>query len=334
MRFNRLSRSKLRRKNRQNKVFKKKYKKVFRKRYKSRYNKRGKNNSVYYTKRKWSRYNYKRVKSLDQDRKATWIMSENLKTTIGNQAITWWMTGYGGTLPTVDPGTGGISDLKKIWWEETGTAVGNKTRGIFLENYNMEYNIVNNSEAAVHITIYNIMARRDVDSDPSSMWSAGMVDTNLKYVEAGASATPTNTLIGVTPFHSSLFCQYFRVLKTKKVRLLGGQSHYHKCKFTVKKRYDGEFFRNVDQSRKGFSYGILVVMHGQIINDSGVAQEIQYAVGSINTTLKKTIEYKLDQSENRDVTMYFNNLSNKTGVTAPAFMQPESGAIDTTMATT
>ncbi len=319
-----------------NKLKKRYKKKTFKKKgYKSRYNKSRKTYNNYYSKRKWSRYHYKRYSILDQDRKATWLMSENLKTTgIGNQAITWWLTGYGGPLPTVDPGTAGIGDLRKIWWEETGSAVGNKTRGIFLKDYQMEYNIVNNSEGAIHVTIYDIAARRDIDNDPASLWNVGLNDTALKYIEAGASTTPSNTSIGVTPFHSSLFCQYFRVMRSTKVRLLGGKAHTHKAKFAVKKRYDGEFFRSTDQTRKGFTFGILVIMHGQIINDQGSANEVQYALGSMNTTLKKTINYKLDHSENRDVIMYFNNLNNKTAVTVPVFVQPESGTIDTTMTTT
>ncbi len=304
------------------------------KKYKSRYNNRGKTYSNYYSKRKWSKWNWRRVKPLDQDRKATWLMAENLKSTIGTQAVSWWLGGYGGSIPTVDPGTGGISDLRKIWWEETGSAVGNRTRGIFLERFNFEYNIVNNAEAACHVVIYNIIARRDVDIDPFSLWSAGMADTNLKFIEAGASITPACTVIGTTPFHSSTFCQYFKVTRSQRTILLGGQSYMHKATFNIKKRIDGEFFRNIDQTRKGLSCGILVVLQGQIINDLNSAAEVQYALASINTTMKKTIEYKLDQSENRDVVMYFNNLSNKTGVTAPLFVQPESGAIDTTMTTT
>lgn len=293
---------------------------------------RKKTTNVY--KRRWNRRIYRTVKMLDQMRKATWLSSENLKTTIGNQSITWWLGGYGGTLPTSDPGTASNQDLRKLWFEETGTAIGNRTRKIFIDKMYMDYDIVNNAEAACDLTIYNIMYRKDTPLAPNQAWETGMIDIANKFIESGATITPSTTTIGVTPFHSSLFCQNIKVLKTKNVRIYGGQFYKHKVVFNIKKAIDGEWFRNTLENRGKYTFGVLLVLRGQIVNDSVSPTEIQYAVASINSTMRKTILFKVDQQENKDQLYYFNNLSNKTAVTAPLFVQPESGTIDTTMQTT
>lgn len=314
-RYNRLTRTRV------NKM--RKYKKLkYRKRKTNVYN------------RKWNSKIYRFVKNLDQMRKSTWLSSENLRTTIGNQNMTWWLGGYGGSLPTSDPGTSGVVDLAKIWFEETGTSIGNRTRKIFIDKMFMDYDIVNNAEAACDLTIYNVMYRKDQPLAPSQLWETGMVDTASKFIEAGANITPVVTTIGVTPFHSSLLCQNIKILKTKNVRIYGGQFYKHKVVFNVKKSIDGEWFRNTLIHRGNYTFGVILVLKGQIINDLNSPNEIQYAVASINTTMRKTITYKVDQQENKDQIYYYNNLSNKTAVTAPLFIQPESGIIDTTMATT
>lgn len=294
----------------------------------SRYSK--KTMSMYKNRRRYKGKLARLFNMLDQSRKSTWISSENLRTTLGNQNVSWWLSNYGQTLPTVDPGTAMNQDLPKIWWEETDSGVGNRTRKIYIDKSYMEYQIVNNSEASVEVTIYNIVYRKDCPLAPSALWENGMIDTNAKFIEAGANITPSMTTLGVTPFHSSLFCQYIKVLKGRKIKLIGGASYVHKMVYNVKRSIDGEWFRLGVENRAYFTHGILVVVKGQLMNDLNSAGEIQYAVGSINTVMKKTISWRVDATENRDKTYYYNNLSNKTGVTAPQFIKIQAGAIDNT----
>lgn len=286
------------------------------------------------TKRIYARHIRKTLSRLDkQQSRSTWVAFDRLACNNGYQAVTAHGVGYGGTYPTVDPGTQIATDIKKVFFEYTGTAIGNKTRGIIVDRINQEIEFSCASDNVANLTLYSYVARRDGSISPQDAFSHGLTDTALKVRNAVGTSTIDNTLIGVTPFQSTPFCQSYKVLGTKSITLNPGKTFKMKNIFSIKKRLDGKFFENGELWKKGVSHGVLVVLKGNLVNELGqaTAAEVQHGPAAVLMSIKETMIFKVDTTESRDTNMTFYNGANPTGLAQAVGYNPETGQVDTTM---
>jgi hypothetical protein len=117
----------------------------------------------------------------------------------------------------------------------------------------------NATNATVRITLYDIVARKDINNSsvntPDLAWKQGEADD-------GGNSTSYN-IVGVTPFSSKSFTEFFKIKKITHVLLGQGATHIHRV----------NFFPNRQISYGAFNYGAvwkdltcytMMVSHGQV----------------------------------------------------------------------
>lgn len=286
------------------------------------------------TKRMYPKHVRATLKRLDQQQtRCTWVAYDRLACNTGYQQVQTYSAGWGGSLPTVDPGNAILNDLRKIWFEYTGAAAGNQTRGIILDNIRQELEISCASDNVANLTIYTWVARRDSNVFPADAWNNGLTNVNLKASGPAASTAPTREWIGMTPYASTPFCENFKIIGTKSVTLNPGKTYKHVSVFNIKKRYDAKLFDNSCLIKKGITHGVMIVIKGNLVNEFGqaTAAEVMNGPAAVLISQKHTAIFKVDTTENRDTTMTFVNMANPTGMAQPTGVNPTTGAIDTDM---
>lgn len=285
------------------------------------------------TRRKYARHIRKTLSRLDkQQSRATWSSYLRVASSTGYQQIQSFSVGFGGALPTTDPLTPQLNDLRKIWWEYTGTATGSKTRGIVLDRINHELEISCQSENPCNITLYTYVARRDQSNAPETAWGTGLTDIMLK--QSGVTGGNVDAYHpGVTPFQSTPFCQNFKIIGTKNMTLNPGKTVKVTNSYAIKKRFDAKLFENGETYKKGITHGVLMVIKGNMVNEYGAqaAPEIMVGPTCVLVSVKENVFFKVDNTENRDTNMVFYNVANPTALVQPAGINPAAGAIDTNM---
>ena len=137
---------------------------------------------------------------------------------VGVQAVTTVNCMYGAYGNTV------ANDLQQLFSAVTG---GNLTNRMFLQSVSCELYLQNQSNSNIKVQIYDIIARRDqtVSStcfDPTNAFTLGLADEG--------TYTPSN--VGVLPFSSRIFTQYFKVCKVTHLLMSEGQTHVHRIRFS------------------------------------------------------------------------------------------------------
>lgn len=287
------------------------------------------------TRRMYARHVRKTLSRLDkQQSRSTWVAFDRLQCSNGYQAVTSHGVGYGGTHPGgVDPGTQIATDMKKVFYEYTGTATGNKTRGIIVDRIIQELEFSCASDNVANLTLYSYVTRRDGSISPQQAWSDGLTETALRVKNQSGLTSIDNTLIGVTPFQSTPFCQSFKILGTKSITLNPGKTFKMKNVFAIKKRLDGKWFENGELWKKGVTHGVIVVLKGNLVNELGqaTAAEVQHGPAAVLMSVKETMMFKVDVTEARDTNMTFYNASNPAALTQAVGYNPVTGQQDTTM---
>lgn len=254
-------------------------------------------------------------------------------TTVNTQGIYYIPVGNGsGGVPTA-PGTSLDNLWQKIWFDQTGNAAGNATRPFYVYGNKIKMTIRCACETPVKMIIYSLVARRDHEWQPDALWNQGLTDTIKDSTTTSGTAATRNT-VGMTPFMSTPFCQYFKVIGSKTVTLEGGQMHTHYEYQPVNRMINGEFWRfNTDRYRKGLSYATMIVFHGTLATDG----EGDVGVPPVKLLIKTEVDtkWKLVDEANRDQLYYYDNGTLDTAVNVATLKEinPETGQIDNTMAT-
>lgn len=135
-------------------------------------------------------------------------------------------------------------------------SAGTVANKVFLDTCISKTTLVNQSNAACFIDIYNIVSRRDMAGTsydtPVEVWTKG-------YIDGGGVFDPGN--LGVTPFSSGLFCQMFKVLGKTHLNLAAGETAEHVIKSSPKKVFDVGF-ANVSSLIRGLTQFALIVIKG------------------------------------------------------------------------
>ena len=127
----------------------------------------------------------------------------------------------------------------------------------------------------------------------------------------GVAATNA-TIIGSTPFQSSQFTTYFKVLKATHQLLAPGQTHVHRIKFTPNRVLNGEEEVNSNGNIKGFTIYTMMVIYSTPCDNN--ASTVLTCDSKISWVTRKSYRFKsiLASSNKLDVA---NNLAVLTRAT-------------------
>ena len=169
---------------------------------------------------------------------------------------------------------------------------GNVTRKFLLESVSGEVMLQNQTNMNTRVVLYDIIARRSVDSQtslnvgvwmPSQAWATGEQNE-------GVSAN-NNILIGSTPFQSSQFTTYFKVLKATHQLMAPGQTHIHRIKFTPNRVLSGEEQNNNNGNIKGLTVYTMMVISG-VPCDNNSTTDVSTSDGKIDFVTRKSYRFK------------------------------------------
>ena len=103
---------------------------------------------------------------------------------------------------------------------------GNVTRKFLLESVSGEVMLQNQCNMNFRVILYDIIARRNIDSQTSLNWGVWAPTYAWQLGEQDEGSAALNaTIIGSTPFQASLFTTYFKVLKATHQLMAPGQTH-------------------------------------------------------------------------------------------------------------
>lgn len=184
----------------------------------------------------------------------------------------------------------------------------------------LESKFTNMDKGNVQITLYDIVNKRDVNASnsgnlPIGSWSAGL--SNM--VNAG-STSPAVTNLGVTPFNSPAFCQWYTVKKVTKITLAQGQCHTHRISIKVNRVFNRALLSNMDYLAR-LTHSLIVVTNGMPLNDQTTKTNISTGATVVDTVSMVRYVYQ-------GITSNISTYAFTDGQTAPAtsyLLDPGSG---------
>lgn len=143
--------------------------------------------------------------------------------------------------------------------------IGNSHK-VLLKTCQTKIIITNNVNVTVFITLYDWVARRDMNvaKTPIDYW---------KDSPASSAATTDVTVFGTSPFDSDLFTSFFKILKVTHIYLGAGESVEHVKYHSPNRNWDAAIHTYAvggatgGQMFKGLSCGTFMVSHGQPAGD-------------------------------------------------------------------
>ena len=184
----------------------------------------------------------------------------------------------------------------------TPIATATDTQNFMVGSLQQETVISNTSNIYWQMTIYDYVARQDTDSAPVSMASdLGSValaywQLGLKQQTNGATQTLFPWTVNATPFSSTLFCQFYKVIKSTKVMVGPGATHTHTMKNNVNRIYYPSRFGVSTGNVRGLTAGSLYVCVGQPVEatTAGVSYPVTTGIidGTVVTKIKCTASQK------------------------------------------
>lgn len=158
----------------------------------------------------------------------------------------------------------------------------------------------------LYLTIYDVGYRHDSVYDGATIWNSGMTDNDDGSASAG-TATPW-----VTPFQSSRFTTFCKVLKVTKVELASGRSHEHV--FSVGNRnLNAEYINNTSATfLKGLTYTTVVVVRGSPTNDATNKTVVSLTAGKIDMVRRLKFTFGRVLTTQPRVFLAANNLGSVT----------------------
>ncbi|UJO02091.1 Cap [Molossus molossus associated circovirus 2] len=155
-----------------------------------------------------------------------------------------------------------------------------KPSGVLVDNTILEFtaavwncclaNVTGNGTRAV-VDIYECVARRDwkPNDDPVSIFRNTFPD-NSQFAQAGAQAFPmSSTQLGVTPFDNPLFCEQWKILKVRRIKLEDGATAT--LQFRDPKHRKIEYQTKVQNKTavRGVTRCWIPIIYGQPVDNAG-----------------------------------------------------------------
>lgn len=145
-----------------------------------------------------------------------------------------------------------------------------KNKKVFFERVRAEITLQSMSNGTLRATIYDITARRDIPSatiaNPLNTIQTSMSEVPTPSNTAGADAN--YKVQGLSPFHSPIFCQFFKIRKVTNIELTQGQTHVHRVNYRPYKWVSNSVLSNLDYGVKGLTSYSVICLNGVPSNDS------------------------------------------------------------------
>lgn len=251
-------------------------------------------------------------------RRPTRWLSNLLKQVVQPQILT---TNLGGTIGSVTSGLQSITPfafLTKTTLTQMETAANNgiataDSVRLFIKTGKHTLSLRNNTNNITHITLYDIITKRDPPSitldTPSEAWSVGVTDAG------GATLSAT---VGQTPFKSPEFREYYRVTNAKSFTLEAGEQHLHIVHHKYNKAVSTVRFQNAaGLTCSGFTRWILVVNYGGTVHDAATPALVAPSTTSLDFVMSQEVSFGYIR-QTQPLYTNVNNLS--PAVITPNFM--------------
>ena len=189
------------------------------------------------------------------------------------------------------------------------TGLAPNTQKVYLEQATTKLMLTNEEDTNCEYFIYEMIAKSDHSLDAVSCWETGLSDEQ----DITTAGPGLRGIVGVSPFSSERFCEFWKVIKKTRIVLGQGQSHSHYINYKPRRVFNAEALVNGDIYLKGLSYTCMVVQAGLPLHDvtNNGATTAPTATAAVWT---KQIKYKV-VSNNQTI---FSLLTNK--FTNPASM--------------
>lgn len=189
--------------------------------------------------------------------------------------------------------------------------VGNFTRRFLLERIEQKVTYTNASSASCVLDIYQVAVKQDNDLvSPLTAWQDGVTMETL--LPAG---TPPWAVLGIKPWHSQRFSEFFKVVSHKIVNLAAGASHQHTTLLSPNVIMKEQRIRE-NNMYKGLTQFVLAVVKGvPVCDDADVPRLVSTAPIQIDIVTENNTKYRWINDTDTD--LYITN-----GLTT--LLQPEN----------
>lgn len=160
---------------------------------------------------------------------------------------------------------------------------------IYLKTLVAEHLLTNQTNDVVHLTMYDVVARRDQYNGssyitPTGAWTQGDID---------ASQSSAYQIVGSTPFQTPGFTEYWKIVKITELDLHSGGHHRHKVFVSPKKLISNEVINQIGSNGviKDLTCFTMVVCHGFPDNSTGTST-VSTAPGKVDMVTKKQYEWQ------------------------------------------
>lgn len=203
-----------------------------------------------------------------------------------------------------------------------GTVAGltSNTSQIMVEKYNIAYQMTNNSNCNMFLTIWDGYYRK-----PSAMHAVQAMIAGLQ--DEGLTTSPA-TILGMDPLKSKTFCQFCYVTNVRKVELGEGRSHEHKVVTYVDGTWNKEqynMFSTAIPYLDNWSRFTIFQIKGAPVNDSGNTAAVTTGMVALDLVLELKSNFTYVQP-NSEVSYLASNL---VTVNTPRLWDPGAGASET-----
>lgn len=208
------------------------------------------------------------------------------------------------------------NDLQKIALNIPGGGAAPVPRQFVLESTTAEYMITNSTLATMYVDVYDVIRKRDADSDepatlnPREAWVIG--EDNQYGVPGSLVYKNINSL----PSDSRLLKDYFKIVQRSHISLAQGATHKHHVALKANKLIDTNLLDSKEPTEDlaGLSVYTMIVCYGQpsSIKVEGAPTVVTTASGAID--IVKCVRYKYTWIQDTATNYYFtDNLSTLTG---------------------
>jgi len=169
-----------------------------------------------------------------------------------------------------------------------GQPVGNFTRRFLLERIEQKVTYTNASSASCILDLYQIVVKQDNDLVSAlTAWQDG-----VQMETALPAGTPPWAVLGIKPWHSQRFKEFFQVVKSYSINLSPGASHQHTSLITPNVIMKEQRIRE-NNCYKGLTQFVLAVVKGvPVCDDADVPRLVSTAPIKIDLVTENNTKYR------------------------------------------
>lgn len=164
---------------------------------------------------------------------------------------------------------------------------GNATRRFLLERVQANIVYTNASSASCTIDLYDIATKQDSDLSITNAWQNGIaMETTLPV------GTPPVAVLGIKPWQSQQFKEFFKIVRTTHVNLAAGASHRHNISLSPNQLLkEQRIMENVNY--RGLTYFTLAVVKGvPVCDDNDIPRLVSTAPITIDRVSEVNMKYR------------------------------------------